>query len=295
MSNLITNTGCYDGISHEEYHRMEICDAPSISSSGLRALADCPLKYWFHSPLNPKRPAEEKKRHFELGNAAHDLVLMGPNGWRERHYILPTGFSRAATVKQADAIAAAAAAEKAGLRLLAADEYADVIGMAEALSAHPISKALTGGKAEQTLAWKDAETGVWLRCRPDWLHDAHRPMPDYKTAVSAHPDDFAKDVANFSYHQQAALYLEGCHAVFGRDPAIPFYFIVQEKSAPYIVQPISLDSQAMEWGRRQNRAAIRKFAACLASGKWPAYSDDFVTVGLPGWRINQLAESLLGA
>lgn len=288
---LISEPGIYD-ISAHDYHRTEICIGPSISSSGLRALSIAPIKYWYNSPLNPNRPVEDEKAHFVLGRAAHDLVLDGV-GWPDRYYVLPKGFSRAASVKQAAAIADADAAEARGLTLLKHDEHATVLAMADAISNHAISKVLGRGKAEATIVWKDEETGVWLRCRPDFLPDAKKFIPDYKTTVSAHPDDFRKDVANYGYHQQAALYLDGLAAVFGvaeRD----FYFIAQEKTAPYIVQPFALDAEAVEWGHRLNRKAIRTFAKCLETNKWPAYSDDFITVGLPHWQVAQLESAFTG-
>lgn len=285
---LITAPGVYD-VPAADYHGREICDAPSISSSGLRRLTDCPLKYWYRSPLNPDRPPEEASDALNVGKAAHDLVLDGV-GWPGRYHVLPAGFSRAASVKQADAIAAADRAEAAGKTLLKIDQHATVLAMADAIRRHPISKALGRGKAEATLVWKDAETGVWLRCRPDFLPENPRFLPDYKTCESARPEDFAKSVANYGYDQQAALYLDGVAAVFG-EAARDFYFIAQEKEPPYIVQPFALDGEAVEWGRRLNRKAIRQFARCLETGVWPSYATDFVTLSLPRWRVAHLEQT----
>lgn len=288
MNYPITQPGVYE-VPFADYHGKEICDGPSISSSGLRTLAKCPAKYWYNSNLNPSRPPESNASHFSLGKAAHDLILDGV-GWPSRYHVLPSGFTRAGTKKWADAIAEADAAESEGKTILKADDHATVLGMAEAIRKHPIHKALSRGKAEQTIVWKDAETGVWLRCRPDFLPDAQLFVPDYKTTASADPDDFAKSVANFGYHQQAALYLDGLAAVFGeRDRQ--FYFIAQEKDAPYIVQPFAIDAESVAWGRRLNRKAIRTFARCLETNEWPGYASDFVTVGLPRWKSEQLEKT----
>lgn len=286
---LISTPGVYE-VPFAEYHGKEICDGPSISSSGLRSITKCPLKYWYNSNLNPDRPKESDAPHFAVGKAAHDLVLDGV-GWPDRYHVLPAGFSMAATKKFAKEIAEKEAAEAAGKTILRAQDYDVVIGMAAAIKQHPIHKALGRGKAEQTICWKDEETGVWLRCRPDFLPDDNRFVPDYKTTASAHPDDFSRDVTNFGYHQQAALYLDGIAAVFGQNEARQFYFIAQEKEAPYVVQPFALDFDAVEWGRRLNRKAIRTFAECLKSNVWPAYSGDFITVGLPRWQTERLEKT----
>lgn len=288
----IDKPGVYD-VSANDYHRTEICVGPSISSSGLRTVADCPAKYWFNSPLNPNRPPESSASHFNLGKAAHDLILDG-SGWPDRYHVLPEGFTRSATKKHAAEIQAADEAEAVGKTLLKFDEYAAVVGMADAIRKHPIHKALGRGKAEPTIVWQDKETGIWLRCRPDFLPANNWAVPDYKTTVSARPDDFSRSVMDYGYHQQAALYLDGIEAVFGPLPngqLRQFYFIAQEKTAPYIVQPFALDGEAVEWGRRLNRKAIRTFARCLETGHWPGYADDFVTIGLPRWKVGQLEQT----
>lgn len=268
-----------------DYHGKEICPGPSISASGLKRIIKCPLKFWWESSLNQNRKPIYK-REFEFGKAAHDLVLDGI-GWPDRYHILPEGFTRAAKVKQAAEIAEAEQAEAEGKVLLSFKDAITVQEMAAAMRKHPIHAALAHGKPEQTLIWQDAETGVWLRCRPDFLPTNRLHIPDYKTCQSAHPDDFARDIANYGYDQQAAHYLDGIEAVFGIKPE-SFYFIAQEKTEPYIVQPIALDQESIDWGRRLNRKAIRTFAKCLDANHWPAYSDDIVTVSLSEWRKKQL-------
>jgi len=289
--NLIDKPGVYQ-IAESDYHRKELCIGPSISSSGLRAIAKCPAKYWWNSPLNPNRPEESEARHFTFGRAAHDLVLDGV-GWPSRYHVLPEGFNAGHTKKWADAIDSKTLAELAGLTVLRHDDWLTIKAMAAELKKHPISKALSRGKAEQSIVWKDAETGVWLRCRPDFLPDNRRLVPDYKTTIDAHPDSFAKDVASYGYHQQAALYLDGLAAVFGEDQRA-FYFIAQEKTAPFIVQPFTLDEEAIAWGRKLNRKAIRTFAECLEKNEWPGYATDFVTVALPQWQVKQLRDAEQG-
>lgn len=284
---LITQPGVYE-IPIERYHGEEICDSPSISSSGLKVIAKCPIKYWTHSNLNPSRQERKDSDALKLGRAAHDLILDGV-GWPDRYHIAPQGYN--GTKKEwFSARDELREAESLGKTVLKWDDYVNVKGMADAISKHPIHKALGRGKAEQTIVWKDAETGVWLRIRPDFLPDSQQFIPDFKTTASADPDDFAKSVANFGYHQQAALYLDGLAAVFGeRDRQ--FYFIAQEKDAPYIVQPFAIDAESVAWGRRLNRKAIRTFARCLETDTWPGYADDFVTVGLPRWKAEQLEKT----
>ena len=196
----------------------------------------------------------------------------------------------AGTKKWADAIADRDAAVLCGKTVLRHEDHASVVGMAAAIQKHPIHSVLGRGKAEATIVWKDAETGVWLRCRPDFLPENQRFIPDYKTTASAAPDDFIRSMVDYGYHQQAALYLDGLDAVFGQQDR-SFYFIAQEKTPPFIVQPFELDDEALAWGRRLNRMAIRKFAKCLETNEWPGYAPDFATLSLPRWEAKRLQEA----
>ena len=124
-----------------------------------------------------------------------------------------------------------------------------------------------------------------LRCRLDWL-----PKPsgrrlivaDYKTARSAEPEQFVKSAADHGYHQQAAWNLDLISALeLGEEPV--FVFVVQEKTAPYLVSVVQLDATALRIGRHLNRRAIDVYAECVRTDVWPGYANDVALVPLPAW------------
>ena len=271
----ISAPGVYD-LTPEQYHDSEPCASPSISSSGLREIENkCPAKYWWNSPLNPDRP-KKQKREWSIGIAAHDLILQGDRFFDRNHVL---GQDVKLTTK--DGRAEKKDAEAAGMNVIKHEDFLAIKAMRDELFAHEFAgAAFTNGRAEQSLIWQDEETGVWLRCRPDWLHDVPIHIPDYKTAVSAEPMEFMRQVWNLGYYMQAALYLDGIDAVMGCQPQ-SFYFIVQEKEPPYVVQCVALEPIDIEWGRAKNRRAIRLFADCLERDHWPGYSSDVRQMGLP--------------
>lgn len=291
---IITQPGCYDGISAEDYHGREICWQPSISSSGLKTILDrSPLHYWWNSPLNPNRPAESQKRHLGIGKAAHDILLL-EDRWPERYLVLPAHFNARATKEQADLHAERDAAIEAGLTVLKHDDALMAETMAAAIRANPFAlAALTNGQPEQTLVWQDKATGVVLRARPDFLPAKRLFIPDLKTAADASPDAFRRAMASFGYHQSAALYVDGIEAVFGQRPSA-FFFIVVEKEAPHCVALYQIPEDDIHRGRMLNRKAIETFARCVETGKWPGYADDVMPLPLPAWeqrQIDQAAEA----
>jgi hypothetical protein len=275
----VTKAGVYLEMPVEVYHADPVPQG-SLSSSGARKLLppSCPALYRYERD-NPPAPTDT----FDLGHAAHQLALgVGPeivvvdaNDWRTN------------AAKEAKA-----QAHEDGKVPVLRDTYEQVIAMRDALHAHPIASALLGdgGQGEVSLFWTDEPTGIWRRCRLDW-----KPAPrtgraigiDYKTARSADPEKFAKSAVDYGYHQQHAWYLDGMVALDLADKDAAFVFIVQEKTAPYLVSVVQLDVEAVRIGRQLNRRAIGIYAECQSTNTWPGYADDVALVSLPFWYERQ--------
>lgn len=289
---LITTPGAYPDIAAEDYHGREICPAPSIGSSGLKLLLTrSPRHYWWQSALNPDRPQEEDKRHFRVGRAAHDVLLLSDR-WPDFYHVTPEGFSRAKSKQMAVEIAEADAAIDEGRTVISFEDAIMVNAMADSLRANEFAAAaLVNGQPEVTLAWQDKETGVWLRARPDFLPTKRLIIPDLKTAADGCPKAFSRAVAANGYAQSAALYLEGIKEVFGDDPS-HWLHVVIEKAEPYVVSLYELPAEDIGRGRYLNRRAIRKFADCLSQDRWPGYADDVIQLGMPTWDRRVIDEGI---
>lgn len=280
----VTVAGVYDGMSDDVYHGDPV-PGGSLSSTGARRLLppSCPAKYR-HERDNP--PAS--KREFDLGKAAHLQVLgTGPD-------IEVVPGDRWDTKAAKEHVAAVRAR---GATPLKQADYDRVQAMAAALRAHPWAGKLFAprtGRAEQSLFWVDSETGVWCRARLDWLR---RPfpgrrllVPDYKSCASADPDKLQRAIHDHGYYIQAAFYLAGMRALGLADADTQFLFVCQEKEPPHVVTVAQPDPVAMRIGAQRAREALRIYAECTASGRWPGYCDDVATIPLPPWAENRYLE-----
>lgn len=268
----VTGPGVYD-LPEAEYHAR-----PELSSSGARKLLppSCPalFKHWRDNP-EPHNPV------FELGTAAHKLVLgVGPD-----LVLVDADEWRTNAIK-----AEVAAIRDAGGVPLKPAAYAAVHEMAAALRAHPFAGALFApgsGKAEQTVLWRDEQTGVDCRALIDWLPNPSPGrrliVPEFKTCRSAAPDDIEKAFASYGYVQQADWYLGALRARKVADASTEFVFVFQEKEAPYLVTLAQPDPSAMRLAERLNREARETYADCVRRDHWPAYSEDVELIGLPVW------------
>lgn len=270
---LITEPGAYPDIDGEVYHQFEICDAPSISSTGLKLISSkSAYHYWYQSGLNPKRPQQEQKTHFNLGKAVHDLLLL-QDLFPKNYFILPEGYD-GRLKKWADAKDEREEALRSGVPVLTFDQHRMAYEMANQVENNDLAKALiVSGIPEMTLAAKDPVTGVWLRSKPDILPDTKDIIPDVKTTRDANPSAFEGQATNLGYFQSAAHYMDVIDLVYGpSEGKRRFVLIAVESTPPHLVQIYHLDDESIQMGRMLNRKAINTFADCLKSGVWPGYS-----------------------
>jgi len=297
---IIATAGAYPDISNEAYHRApNLLPGPSLSSSGAKKLlAQSPRHFFFDSPMNPQRPPEPDKPHFNVGKAAHDLVLLSER-WSEFYHITPEGFSRAKSKAMAEAIAEADAALAEGKTVLSFDQAEVVERVAAAIHQNDLAVAtLTNGVTEETLVWQDPMTKVWLRARPDFRPNSILEkrdvmvVSDLKFVAPTHatPEGFAKAIYNFGYHQSAAFYSDAIKAIYGHHPT-HWVHVVVEKEPPFSVSLYELPGEDIERGRLLNRRAIDLFARCLETGEWPGYADVPRQVGLPVWARMRIEET----
>jgi PDDEXK-like domain of unknown function (DUF3799) len=279
----ITKPGIYD-IPAEEYHVDPVAGG-SLSHGGAIQLLppSCPAKYHYNR-THPEKP----NGNFDIGRAAHDLVLRGVDAvevivaddWRTK--VAQAARSRAYAMRKTPLLMA---------------QWQAVQDMAGALHEHHVASALLrGGQPEQAIFWRGTQSsgGVWQRALLDFLpwraHDAMYGV-EYKSCRSAHPDSIAKAMWDHRYVQQAPWYLDALESQGLAEAATtPFFFIMQEKEPPYIITIAQLETAAMRWGRELNATAIDKYRHCVATNRWPGYEDDVVTVGLPTYAEYQLAE-----
>lgn len=276
--------GVYADIPNGVYHG-KLTSTPSLSSSMARSLIDeCPAMLFARSYLNPDYQREEKA-HFDVGSAVHLLYL------ECEKYADAIAVIEADDWRKKEAQAARDEARDAGKIPLLKKTADELELMRASLLAHPIAgKAFSGaGYSELSLVWRDEETDVWLKARPDWTPASFGFIVDLKTSTTANPADFARKAYGLGYHMQAAWYLDAVKAVAGED-AKNFWFVVQDKSAPYLCSVATFDADAIAAGRAKNREAIRMFARCIERNEWPGYRqestpdrDTAFILALPNW------------
>lgn len=283
----ITRPGVYDGIPEAVYHRDPV-PGGSLSSSGARKLLapSCPALFRYEQT----HPQPHKKA-FDLGRAAHELVLGVGSGVE---VVEVSDFKTKAAREARDAVYAE------GKTPLLPKEYQQVQDMAEAVKAHPIAGHVFKpgtGKAEQSMFWKDPASGVVCRARLDWLPTPTKGkrliVADLKSARSVAPADLQKSIHEYGLHQQDDFYRRACRELKIGDRDTSFVFVFVAKTPPYLVTVVELDHEARRIGKERNDRALKVYARCMETGVWPGFSEDIEVLSLPAYAERQHDEEFI--
>ena len=139
---------------------------------------------------------------------------------------------------------------------------------------------IAGGAAEVSLF--AAQMGVDCKGRLDYVVDDV--IVDLKTTEDASPAAFARSIANYRYHVQAAHYL-ALASELGMD-AKRFVFIAVEKEAPYAIARYELDPADLMLAEADRQKHLTRLASCQAFDSWPSYGYEIKTLSLPKWATN---------
>jgi hypothetical protein len=139
--------------------------------------------------------------------------------------------------------------------------------MARSLAANPlVQNGILNGQIEKSLIWKDDETGIWLKARPDAIPNDSGDFADLKTSCDiGYKLDNAVD--NYRYDMQAALVKMGAKACLGID-LTEFSFVFVENDAPYTVSTLVLKSADLVDAEADIRTALRVLAYCIKTDDW---------------------------
>lgn len=300
---VVREAGAYR-MSMAQYHGQAICPGPSFSSSGLRTIyTDSPADFFAFSEMNPDRWEKDATDPMIFGRAAHALLL-GDEVFDEHFLVLddsapPRPTKAMIRARENGRITPAAAArfdfwdtvEAHGLEPLKGEWLDHIAGMSRSLARHPLIGPLFDGTPEVSLVWRDEETGLWLKARPDMLPKLGEAIADLKTCADAHQAPVLRDTGKRGYAMQLELARIGYEVVTGERIQNAVLVYVQ-KTPPYHVTPVEITSEALHYAGLKLRKAIRIAAECLEQGHWPAPVQGILKFNLLPHEADQMADEV---
>lgn len=219
-------------ITQDEYRKME-----GLSSSDIKILLENP--YCF-----TRGTLQEKSKSLSLGSLVHSLVLE-IDEIEKRYVITPCLDKRKKEYKEIANIAQSEQKE-----LIDFSMWLQAKDIVTSLSKTNIYNLIQKGVKE--MSFTREIDNVLFKCRPDSCLEKEGVIFDLKTTSlknGASASEFLKNVANYKYYIQAALYLSVLQAK-------EFYFVVIETCAPYMIGVYKLDAQSLEFGNDKIKEAV---------------------------------------
>lgn len=138
------------------------------------------------------------------------------------------------------------------------------------------------GTKEQCIEWKNRQTGLMLKAKPDLIPAGTDYLVDLKTAQKADAESFAKEVINYGYHIQTVFYRAAVAAckpdAFDRGSKAPstMQFWVFEKSDACDWQPFSIsdDNPITNLAATSIRQALLGIALMVKKAKEEGYAEN---------------------
>jgi len=232
------------------------------------AISNSKLGWYKQSPAHFKYFQEhgtEDKAAYLIGSASH-TILFEPKLFEYSYHVLdeserpePDKDYRSPKNKQWKEEQYEAYSHKS---IITTKEYDTIMFMMEVIQKNDQAKEiLQGCEFEKEVFWTDPVTGLECKKKVDISGTSHR--ADYKTTDNADPYVWQKKAWRFDYYRQAGFY--------DLDEPKEFWFIAQEKTAPYGVSVHKCTPELINYGKDESMKLLGQIKSCIDADFWPSY------------------------
>jgi hypothetical protein len=139
---------------------------------------------------------------------------------------------------------------------------------------------------EQGFLYKDHQTGIPCKFRPDILNLNKKYIVDYKTTNSIQPNAIVNKFVDLHYHLSVAHYLAGVERLYG-EKIRDVFFLFQQTSEPYSVRLYQLKPEDLDRSFILRDELLARISECKQSNIWPDRSDEVLTLDLPNYAFHK--------
>ena len=254
--------------SNADYHQAFAGGVLSVSKSHLDVIhAQSPMHY-LQRYLAADRVVPEPTPEMRFGTAVHTAVLE-PDLLHQEVVEGPAIDRRSSRGRQ---VLADFEADHLDQIVLTPDDYGHLLKIRDRVHSHPkIAPLLARGRAEQSFYATDAETGVVIKCRPDWLAEDGAFMLDLKTTQDASKMGFGRSAQKLRYYLQPPWYFDILRQLYGETPK-DWAFVAVEKEPPYACGLYFMPEHEWQPCYDAARRDLLLIAECMNTGQWPDYA-----------------------
>jgi hypothetical protein len=174
-----------------------------------------------------------------------------------------------------------------GVEVISVGNRTAVLGMADAIAAHPRARSLFegAGEFEATVIFEDPETGVMIRTRPDRLVRRAGLNAELKSTRNAARWAFERDAESRGYWLKLALYRRGLRA--NGWPYQLTALLAVESELPYDPVPYLIDESDLDKADQEITRLLYRFKECERDNNWPGQASEFLTLRRPAYATRK--------
>lgn len=291
--------GIYYDMPIEAYHE----NKSHVSTSGLKYMRQSP-KHFLH---RYHKDEEERKSHFDFGNAFETMLLDADNA-DSRICIYDTEAKikeiQEAKIEKDGKPYEKVKATKAyrewfdsvvkglngryGIDYSGPESLETIKGMLSACYEDAIINKLVKDVSYQCSIFWTHSSGVKLKTRPDIVIPRSNIVIDVKTDIDGSPAGFAKKAAQHDYPIQAIQQIDGLVSSGLMSKVNLYYWLVVTKNEPYCATLYKFTQEDQDWVRGLYEHWISLLAQGQRENRWPGFQqhgNDFgvVDLSLPLW------------
>lgn len=269
-------------IENKDYHAIV-----GASASVLKLMIEKTPAHVYAQYFDQSRKHRESSDAMKIGAAIH-MAVLEPEKFAKTYAFLD------ADKRTKEGKSAHAEFEKLGMIALKPETYEMITNVAESVLSKQLAiRLLQDGHAEKSFIYDDAELGIALKIRPDYLIEPCDKWPnglivDLKTTEDASPSGFCRAIFSYNYALQAAWYVDVFQKHFGTYMPPPFVFLACEKEAPFECGFYEAEEFVIEYGRKQYQSVLPILAECIRTNIWNGYDDGLAELQFTPWQLKTM-------
>lgn len=258
----------------------------AVSPSALSVLKRSPQEF-YQKYIAETWEYDEPTDTLKLGSLVHCMALE-PDRVNDRFAVAPDVDGR---TREGKAAKAAFAAASDGKTIVSATLEAKASMIVNALHCHGEAELMLRACSRPDAMIEKQVYGEWngtqIAGTPDLVLLNSQLIYDVKTTQDASPSGFARSVADYGYHRQAAMYLELLEQGIGC--TFRFMFACVETKPPYQTAVYELDYAAIMQGRSEVIALLEQYETRRRTNDWiSAWGKGVVSLSLPRWYRDEM-------
>lgn len=291
----ITKPGTYSGISLDDYHhKPDLFDGPAVSKSTLKyifpAHGGSPKAFWGRWAHNPNHVKPKTSDALDFGKAVHCLLL-GDEVFDEKFILRPERAPDGRDWNGNNKSCRDWVKDHAHMTVITTEQLERIRLIKQDAENYPLIRdsGILDGAVERTMVYKDPETGIWIKTRPDVRPADSGIFSDLKTASKFEEDFLERQLFDHFYYGQAAMTRMVCRALGFPFDTFALVFVLND-DVPDTTH-VEISSFEIDRGERAIQWALKTIRHGLDTGDWPGarlFNEGVRPLHMKPWAADRL-------